>query len=56
MGFFEDARKAGAEAYGARRAEKYGRQEKAKRVLGVIAAVLLFLACVYMYRLGQGVS
>ena len=56
MGFFETARKAGAEAYGVARAEKYGKQEKAKRVAAVVAIIALALFVLYLYQLGQGVS
>lgn len=50
MGFFGTARHEGAKVYGAARAEKYGRQEKAIRVVGFLALVAFLTYC---YFLGQ---
>jgi hypothetical protein len=54
MGFFETAHKAGAEAYGAARAEKYGRRAKAVRVIQLIGIVVLAIGIVYLWSIGQG--
>lgn len=46
MGFFSTARRAGAEAYGAKRAEQYGRRAKAWAALGFLLAAALVVGCV----------
>jgi hypothetical protein len=46
MSFFQTARRAGAEEYGRRRAESYGKQARASAVLGVLLAVVLVLGIV----------
>lgn len=46
MSFFQTARRAGAEEYGRRRAESYGRQARAGAVFGVLLAALLLVGIV----------
>jgi hypothetical protein len=50
MGFFRTAYYAGAEAYGQKRAEKYGRRVKAFRVIAFLA-VLGFIG--YCWMIGR---
>lgn len=50
MGFFSTARHEAAKEYGARRAEKYGRQE---RRLRWFVAFAIFLFLIYCWIIGQ---
>lgn len=45
MGFFQTARRAGAEEYGKARAEKYGRQERWFRIVIALAVVAFLFYC-----------
>lgn len=54
MGFFERARAAGAEEYGRRRAEQYGRTARFGRFLALLAIVALVIGIGYAVHGGLG--
>jgi predicted lysophospholipase L1 biosynthesis ABC-type transport system permease subunit len=54
MGFFARARAAGAEEYGRRRAEAYGRTAQFLRLLGLLAIVALVIGIGYAAHGGLG--
>lgn len=54
MGFFETARKSGAEAYGAARAEKYGRIAKFWRGVQLFMVGVLVVGILIVVTIGQG--
>lgn len=52
MGFFDIAWRAAAEAYGASRAEKYGKVARAWRVVQMLMVIVLILAIVWAANSG----